>query len=178
MRSFFLLTSFALLTRVDCINFPWESVQLTDADIGNFSAIAFGDKAKLNSTSSNSTCKAYPGSSDWPIDSEWSQLNISLGGALLKPVPPASVCYPGPLYDANKCNYLLYNASTSRLYLDDPITVLTEWPEGGTCYATPYPTGNCTQGGFPVYVVNATTVKHIQIAVNFARNKNIRLVIK
>jgi hypothetical protein len=37
-------------------------------------------------------------------------------------------------------------------------------------------TGKCTQGGWSVYVVNATTVK--QIAVNFARNKNLRLVIK
>lgn len=38
--------------------------------------------------------------------------------------------------------------------------------------------GNCTHGGFPVYTVNVSDVKHIQLAVNFARNANLRLVIK
>jgi hypothetical protein len=36
----------------------------------------------------------------------------------------------------------------------------------------------CTLGGYPVYAVNATTVAHIQLAVNFARNQDIRLVVK
>jgi hypothetical protein len=39
-------------------------------------------------------------------------------------------------------------------------------------------TKTCTQGGYPVYVVNATNVADIQAAVNFARNTGIRLVIK
>ncbi|KUJ21514.1 FAD-binding domain-containing protein [Mollisia scopiformis] len=165
---------------VQCVNFPWESIQLTEADVGNFSDIAFGDRTKLNASSpaTTSACKAFPGSFDWPIDDEWNQLNSSLGGALLKPSPPAAVCYSGPQYDLNQCNYILQNASSSRFYLDDPLTVLTSWPEGDTCYPTLSPTQNCTQGGFPVYVVNATNVKQIQIAVNFARNRNIRLVIK
>lgn len=36
----------------------------------------------------------------------------------------------------------------------------------------------CTLGGYPVYAVNATTVAHIQLAVNFARSQDIRLVVK
>lgn len=40
------------------------------------------------------------------------------------------------------------------------------------------PEGNCTMGGFPVYSVNASTVAQVQLAVNFARNLNLRLVIK
>lgn len=38
--------------------------------------------------------------------------------------------------------------------------------------------GTCTVGGFPSYVVKATNVAQIQLAVNFARNLNIRLVVK
>lgn len=38
--------------------------------------------------------------------------------------------------------------------------------------------GECTQGGYPLYVVKATNVAQIQLAVNFARNTGIRLVIK
>jgi FAD/FMN-containing dehydrogenase len=38
--------------------------------------------------------------------------------------------------------------------------------------------GNCTHGGYPLYAVNVSNVGHIQLAVNLARNANLRLVIK
>ncbi|KAF4625540.1 hypothetical protein G7Y89_g12624 [Cudoniella acicularis] len=177
MRSTNFPTLFALITGASCVNFPFESTQLQDSDVGSFSAIAFGDKT--TPTFANSTCKTGPGNVGWPLDDEWSKLNSSLNGALLKPAPPAIVCYPGPLQNTNQCNYLLQNASSTRFYINDPVTVLTDWPEGNTCLPTANSTGSsCTQGGFPTYVVNATTVRHIQIAVNFARNKGIRLIIK
>ena len=175
MRYLIVTGLFALFTKVNCINFPFESIQLSDADIGDFSAIAFGDKT---APGPGVSCKTYPGTPDWPIDEEWQKLNTSLNGALLKPAPPAVVCYPGPLNDTKQCQYLLGQASQTRFYIDDPVTVLTQWPQGDTCFAALNPKGNCTQGGFPDYVVNVTTVRQIQIAVNFARNKHIRLIIK
>jgi hypothetical protein len=57
------------------------------------------------------------------------------------------------------------------------------WPlwEGRSCVPT-FDSDNenstCTLGAFPVYAVNATTVAQIQLAVNFARNQGLRLVIK
>lgn len=39
-------------------------------------------------------------------------------------------------------------------------------------------TDTCTLGGYPSYVVNASAVSDIQLAINFARNSNIRLVVK
>ena len=179
-RQFLTPIHFALLARAaeTAANFPFESAQLTDAEIGNFSAIAFGDRSAANGAA-GPDCKTYPGSDGWPLDDEWARLNSSLDGVLLKPVPAAAACYEGPYQDQAQCDFLLQGARRSRFYIDDPLTVLTEWPEGDTCFATAATEGlNCTQGGFPVYVVNATTVKHIQIAVNFARNKNLRLVIK
>jgi hypothetical protein len=38
--------------------------------------------------------------------------------------------------------------------------------------------GNCTHGGSPVYAVNISSVAQIQLAINFARSANLRLVIK
>lgn len=50
---------------------------------------------------------------------------------------------------------------------------------GLSCLPTSDPTfGNCTQGTYPVYVVNARSVRDVQSTVNFARNLNLRLVIK
>lgn len=56
------------------------------------------------------------------------------------------------------------------------------WPlyEGKTCLAGTDSTslGNCTQGGYSLYSVNVSNVAQIQLAVNFARSLNLRLVVK
>ena len=160
-----------------CVNFPFESIQLQPRDIRNFSAVDFGNARRPRRASAE--CRAFPGSADWPSNRDWARLNDTIDGALLKPTPLGSVCYPGPNYDERRCKFLSGpTAGISRTFVDDPLNVLTQWPEGETCVATTKPQGNCTQGGFPVYVANVTTVKHVQAAVNFARNKNVRLVIK
>lgn len=50
---------------------------------------------------------------------------------------------------------------------------LTCLPSGG-----PYPGSNCTLGGYPSYAVSATSAAHVQLAVNFARSSDLRLVVK
>lgn len=179
MRAAYHLSAFlGLLSTASCVNFPWETIQLADQDSGNFSAIAFGNVSAPGVASNTSACRAYPGTPDWPVDDDWSRLNGSLDGTLLKPTPPGAVCYPGSSYNFARCVSLLFTGGTSRFFIDDPLTVLTSWPTGDTCSLSLRPTGNCTQGGFPVYVVKVSTVRQIQAAVNFARNKNLRLVIK
>ncbi|KAK0621886.1 FAD binding domain-containing protein [Bombardia bombarda] len=176
MRWFFFLLLLAPATLA--VNFPWESVQLSKSDLVGYPDIAFGDATSSNATYHGPRCKVGPVDPEWPTADEWTRFNETLGGSLLKPIPPGAACYPGPNYDAAKCTYLLTTAAFSRFYSDDPLTILTDWAQGGTCVVSPVATGNCTQGGYPVYVVNATTVRDIQLAVNFARNRNIRLVIK
>lgn len=55
---------------------------------------------------------------------------------------------------------------------------MSQWASGNTCTPTSQPNSTCTQGGYPAYVVRATSARHVQLAVNFARNNKIRLVIK
>lgn len=175
MRSLLASILFALVVSVKCANFAFEDEQLTDADIGDFSDIAFGNASDATLLEG---CRASPGTPEWPLEEEWSRLNSSLEGALIKGVPPAIVCYNGTFQDQAACNFLLFNTSFNRFYINDPVTQFSEWPEGDTCHLRPASGETCTQGGFPEYVVNATTAKQIQIAVNFARNRNLRLVIK
>jgi hypothetical protein len=164
-----------LLARIVQGTLNFESVQLENIHTIDFPAVGFAEE---NSQLPETECRAFLGSDDGPTDNEWRSFNASLDGALLKPVPPAAVCYGGPYYNADKCSYLVSNATSTHFYLDDPLTVLTQWTQGGTCMPAVNATGTCAHGGFPVYVVNATTVKHVQAAVNFARNNNLRLVIK
>ncbi|KAI0006746.1 hypothetical protein F4779DRAFT_629628 [Xylariaceae sp. FL0662B] len=155
-----------------------DTIQLADDHINNFPAIRFGDADNQPSTNNTPICKTFPGDTTWPSETEWSHLNESIDGVLLKPKPAAAVCYPGPDFDSERCQFLVDSAARSRFWLDEPLVALTQWTQGSTCVASLTPEGNCTQGGFPVYVVNATTVKHVQAAVNFARNNHIRLIIK
>jgi len=168
----------ALTGAVQGVNFPWELIQLNDSHIVNFSAVAFADTGPQEPLYGGPECRAFPGSTDWPTGMEWRRLNETMDGALLKPVPVGTACYPGPSYDVRRCQYLVRVAGSTRFYLDDPLTSLTQWTQGNTCLVALNAQGNCTQGGFPVYVVNATNVKQIQAAVNFARNKNLRLIVK
>jgi len=166
---------FAFIACVAQATLDFESIQLTEDHTKAFPAIDF---ARGEDRLPRTRCKAWPGSNDWPSDIEWRLLNATLDGALLQPSSPSAACYRGPNFNAAKCSFLLNNATNDGFWIDDPLAVLTQWPQGGTCMPALNATGTCTQGGFPVYVVNATTVQHIQAAVNFARNKNIRLVIK
>lgn len=54
------------------------------------------------------------------------------------------------------------------------------WPlfEGRTCLPTTNASASCTVGGYSSYAVNVSNVAQIQLAVNFARNADIRLVVK
>ncbi|KAL1839507.1 hypothetical protein VTJ49DRAFT_1445 [Mycothermus thermophilus] len=163
--------------------FPFETTRLSEEDIQTFPAASFGDLDTAPAWDSwdgvTPTCRAWPGTNDWPADAEWAQLNATLGGALLRPVPVAAACHVDDVhYNETTCRWLVEESGQTHAWLDDPLSTLTQWPQGGTCRLALNTPGECTRGGYPEYVVNATTVKHIQAAVNFARNKNVRLVIK
>jgi hypothetical protein len=158
--------------------FPYEIMQLEEEDVEDFPSIQFGDASTARSAADGPRCKAWPGGTDWPAEAEWKQLNVSLGGALLRPEPAAAACYPGTQYDEVRCRWLVQEAGRSGFWIDDPLAVLTQWPQGSTCTASLAVQGTCTRGGSPEYVVKAGAVKHIQAAVNFARNRNVRLVVK
>ncbi|KAF7173040.1 hypothetical protein CNMCM5623_005141 [Aspergillus felis] len=126
----------------------------------------------------------------WPSATEWASFNETVAGRLIKAVPPASVCYPSePNYDREACNTVLSSWTHSAFHSADPTSVdapgfannscnpiylngtsITGDPEAGK--------NGCSIGNYPVYVVNATNAKHIQAALKFARDKNIRFTVK
>jgi hypothetical protein len=85
------------------VNFEWEKIQLTETETRNYSAIRFGDSGRHGP---RRECKYIPGDKQWPSDVEWAKFNETLGGALLKPLPLAAVCYNGPQYNPSRCELL------------------------------------------------------------------------
>lgn len=132
----------------------------------------------IRAGSSLSKCKAVPGTSSWPPESSWEALNKSLSGALIKSVPPGGVCHPGqPNYDGITCPTVqaLWNTSWA-FHSDDPVSIAENNWDNDTCL--PYAQYPCSDVGYPVYVVNASTAEHVKAGVNFARENNVRLIIK
>lgn len=61
----------------------------------------------------------------------------------------------------------------------DPTSIMSPLFQGRTCMPTTASSASpCTLGGYPSYAINVSTVAQIQLAVNFARNSNIRFVVK
>ena len=99
---------------VSAYNFPFESVQLKQSDIGSNKDLAFGNKASV--AQNKSRCKTYAGDANWPSPDRWNAFNVSLGGALVQGIPPAAACYQGPYYDPAKCAIVQANY-TSTLFV-------------------------------------------------------------
>ncbi|KLU87191.1 hypothetical protein MAPG_06193, partial [Magnaporthiopsis poae ATCC 64411] len=82
-------------------------------------------------------------------------------------------------YDAEKCAAVVANWTNPYFHEADPTSIM--WPlwQGRTCMPTVNGSNStCTLGGYPAYAVNVSTVAQVQLAVNFARNANVRLVVK
>ncbi|PKS12974.1 hypothetical protein jhhlp_000315 [Lomentospora prolificans] len=171
---------------------PEESVQLTDTVLANLTDLALSDidlfafaseddasEAAKRGINTNAKCKTFPGDASWPHWITWTVLDLLTGGRLIKSVPIGASCYDDfGVYNAAKCASITESWTNSYLHEADPTSVMSPLYQGLTCMPTADKTGSCTLGGFPSYVVKASNVAHIQLAVNFARNSNLRLVVK
>ncbi|KAM7201741.1 FAD-binding domain containing protein [Naviculisporaceae sp. PSN 640] len=165
--------------------FSWETEVLTDSILaglattyGKKTADLFGfGKGKLLK---KGECKVFPGEALWPSQQIWNIFNTTTGGALIKTVPLAAPCHNNwpQVYDNATCQAITQNWSDPHLHIEDPSS--TMWPifQGRTCLTTNDPNTPCTLGGYAAYSVAIRTVKQIQLAVNFARLSNLRLVVK
>ncbi|KAH8676858.1 FAD binding domain protein [Tricladium varicosporioides] len=174
--------------------FSSESVQLTDevlvevaktlqndtlAELFGFSTVN-STLAAISKRWEGRICKLLPGDWAWPADFVWDILNILLGDSLIKTVPSAAPCYKDwPEYDPVKCAAIEASWRSSNLHMNDPTSVMLPLYEGRTCMPPSVADkSTCTVGGYPSYAVNVSNVAQIQLAVNFARNANLRLVVK
>ncbi|CAI6312253.1 unnamed protein product [Periconia digitata] len=125
-------------------------------------------------------CKCTPNQACWPTENEWSEFNQTISGKLIKTAPVMLPCYVGPNYDAAQCAQL-----NDTLFYDPKFEaqhpVGYDYPLNETCpppMVTDAPASQCQLGNSPVYAINATTEADIKDGIRFAKEKNIRLVIK
>lgn len=131
-----------------------------------------------------------PESGCWPSDTDWSALNQTLEGTLIRGVPPGSVCYSNqPNYNWEACVLVGTQWFNSSWHAEDPVSIdypiwtnnscNPVWPNGTSITGDPNAGARgCSVGAYPAYVVNATTPKQIGEAFKWAKEKNIRVIIK
>jgi hypothetical protein len=115
----------------------------------------------------------------WPSIFEWINLNSTIQGRLIANEPLAKPCYDGHSYNSTQCQEI------SKLYQDawfretSPIGYLypvldTCVPMNGSIVGNPV----CDLGSASVYSINASGAAEVAAGVKFARDNNVRLVIK
>ncbi|KAL7621938.1 hypothetical protein AAE478_007438 [Parahypoxylon ruwenzoriense] len=167
---------------------------LTNLGLTNIVLFGFADPATA-SNESFGPCKTFPGEFVvFPGTITNRVFDLLLGGSLIQTKPFASPCYSDyGNQDTAKCNEITSHWSdNSYIQLEDrhhrlrppstndPTSINAILFEGTSCVphtVNPYAL-NCTIGAYPTMSVNVTDVSQIQLAINMARNLNLRLVIK
>ncbi|CAG8089549.1 unnamed protein product [Penicillium olsonii] len=124
-------------------------------------------------------CKCTPTNSCWPSASKWKGLNTTVNGALIANEPLAKSCYAGIGTDPSQCQEIskIYDLTSFRE--SSPIgyaypVIETCAPVNGSIAGVPV----CDLGTSSVYSVNATKPTDVAAGIKFAKENNVRLVIK
>ncbi|KAK8030290.1 hypothetical protein PG990_000024 [Apiospora arundinis] len=125
-------------------------------------------------------CKCSPEHGCWPSTAEWAALNTTVAGSLVADTPPG---FDGPLgsvptYDASQCNEALAQFANETWQIEQPAAALWTYFTNDTCRPTSNPSGSCTLGFYGIYVLMAKSQSHVKAGIDFAREKNLRLVIR
>lgn len=131
----------------------------------------------LNLASADQQCKAVPGTSSWPSLTKWNALNQSIEGRLLRPSPPGAVCHSSrPEYNAAACT--IVTNGWAVIDFQPTLPNGNAWNNWNNDSCLPDPTAPCSGEGYPVYVINARSSQDVKHGIDFARDNNIRLVVK
>ncbi|GAB1215628.1 hypothetical protein ATERTT37_004820 [Aspergillus terreus] len=128
------------------------------------------------------SCRCRPHQRCWPSPQEWNALNRSIDGNLVPVRPVAAVCHPAEA-DSDACKIVTEQWTNSTWRASQPGAVQWEnfeaWPEHNeSCYIENPPNVSCGQGRISLYSARVQSAAHIQKAVRFAKQRNIRLAVK
>ncbi|KAH7322412.1 hypothetical protein B0I35DRAFT_349917 [Stachybotrys elegans] len=142
--------------------------------------------------SNPASCKSLPGDPGWPSLEAWSSLNETVSGALIATVPQAHVCHLQPYRALNEtvCNELQENwnfAQTFRsvpnlihLACSDraPAEIMNAYFQNQSCDPFTPVERPCELGNYAVYSISVSGPEDVIAGINFAKDNNVRLVVK
>ena len=119
---------------------------------------------RIGAARASRAARVRPGDSGWPSEAEWAGLRDRVQGNLIALASPLDACRAEP--GGAACRELFKELKNPYFIGDNPaLTQTSGWVDGWTAQPS-------------VYAVAAHTAEHVAVAVNFAREKNLRLVIR
>ncbi|EKD12923.1 FAD binding domain protein [Drepanopeziza brunnea f. sp. 'multigermtubi' MB_m1] len=122
-------------------------------------------------------CRYIPGDARWPSGAKWDKLNATVGGRLIATKPLASVCHD-PIYNAAMCSTLKDEWDTPLPFIQAPAEIVTALFQNQSCVPFTSISTPCTLGNYVSFSINVTGVRDAVAGLKFAKDNNIRLVIK
>ncbi|ORY67015.1 uncharacterized protein BCR38DRAFT_464340 [Pseudomassariella vexata] len=116
----------------------------------------------------------------WPSSATWASFNQTLRGRLVATVPLASVCHNSSFgtNDAAACAQLRSVWDYPTTHIDTSSSPMAPFFANMSCDPFTPSTSQCVIGAYVQYAVNATSAAHYQLTLAFAKQHNIRLVIR
>ncbi|UKZ76210.1 hypothetical protein TrVFT333_003907 [Trichoderma virens FT-333] len=133
--------------------------------------------APATSSTSNSSCKCFPGDACWPSNSDWAAFNKTVDGRLIATVPLGSPCH-GASYNETECQFLQDNWLFSPIHYGSSSSVMAPLFANASCDPFQPADTPCTLGNYVRYAVNVSTAAHVSATLKFAAQRNIRFVIR
>ena len=115
-------------------------------------------------TTAPSMSRVRPGDPAWPSEAKWTELNRAVGDRLIKVQSPLSACMEAP--SSPNCARV-FKELKNPYYLGDEVGLTQTLGWVGAWTSRP-----------SAYAVAARTTRDVVAAVNFARENNLRLVVK
>ncbi|KAK8089088.1 hypothetical protein PG997_004049 [Apiospora hydei] len=122
-------------------------------------------------------CKCFPGDSCWPAPAEWDKLNSTVGGRLIQTVPLGAPCH-GPDYNAEVCENLQQQWQFEEVHMSSSSSVMAPFFANQSCDPFQPKSRSCELGNYVRYAVNATGAGDIKAAIAFAKENNVRFVVR
>ncbi|KAF2102107.1 FAD-binding domain-containing protein [Rhizodiscina lignyota] len=134
-------------------------------------------------TSAAAQCKLTTQHDSWPTEADWSALNNSISGQLIQTVPVASSCWPGNPFNSNvDCATVRSNWTSAAFHAQRPESVDFPVFTNNSCIPPDSPgytkAQGCTLRGLPQYIVDATGAAQAAVALKWAADRNVRVIVK
>ncbi|TDZ67337.1 FAD-linked oxidoreductase ZEB1 [Colletotrichum trifolii] len=141
-----------------------------------FAAAPFAAAGVLPKRADDS-CRCLPGDACWPSTDSWNTLNTTVGGKLIATVPIGSVCHD-PNYDEAACTALRNSWTLPETHFPSSSSVMQSFFANQSCDPFTDRTTPCLVGNYVNYAVEVTSAKDVVETVNFARENNIRFLVR
>lgn len=131
----------------------------------------------------NQSCRYVPGDRGWPSRDLWQRLNDTVNGGLIATTPLGHVCHDEgqfAAYDQSACAALQTGivSTGQQTFLPEPAEPMNPYFETATCSPFTGKDDACDLGSRAVYSIAVRSAADVQAGLTFARENNIRLVVK